>query len=281
MGTKVSRNEIAEMMAELDAIAAGHGIVWKGAELGPAGGVDTSERTRYKKPGTGSGRGVVRKVSDAQVRFMRRLMAERNTQGMRFLPGSEDIENMSLAGARDLIERLLACPMKPDAPVERMSTPKQAEWLKKMSGKDVPADIEAIRLKGEGATFAEASKALDILFKAKNVVVVTQTQATRKDDTLTIGLYRHNDGRIVRVQKAKQGTHLYGLVLDRENGDAWIYTRGCTTGLIQANRMTLEEAEALSLALGCCCMCGMVLTATVNGVGPGMRWLGPICATKI
>lgn len=103
---------VAEMMADMDAHLASIG-------LNPAKyAVQTSdqvapERTRYATPGATCGRGRVRLLSAKQVAFIKRLMAERDTRNLVRLPGSEDIEFMSLRGASDLIERLLACPEIP------------------------------------------------------------------------------------------------------------------------------------------------------------------------
>lgn len=100
---------VSEMMAELDEKARELGIVWGPGEMPNSTG---SERTRYAKPGQKCGRGRVRLVSPKQVAFIRRLMAEKDTRNLVRLPGSEDIESMSLKGATDLIDRLLACPGK-------------------------------------------------------------------------------------------------------------------------------------------------------------------------
>lgn len=266
------------MMADLDA----HIVETRGAEaldrinLDQAGQrKDTSERTRYAQPGQRCGSGWVRVVSPRQVAFIKRLMAERDTRNLTRLPGSENIERMSLAGARDLIDRLLACPELPKATGERMATAKQVEWLGKMAGKDVPADIEAIRVKGAAATFAEASRALDVLFKAG---YVKAPEVSVKEIT---GIYEL-DGCYFRMQKARNGRHFYAMQLDREAGDAWNYAAGMARRVpAEGRKLSLAECEALSLQLGGCCMCGKTLTATVNGIGPGARFIGPVCQGKM
>lgn len=241
-----------------------------------------SVRTRYAKPGQRTGNGIVRTVSPKQVALIKRLMVERDTTNLVRLPGSEDVENMSLRGARDLIDRLFACPEKPraeGAPTERMATPKQLEWLVKMANKEAEGTVAETRqaaIDDKPVTFAAATAALDVLFKAPYRKVAVDDGNV----TLTLGLYRHPDGRYVRVQKARTGNHYYGKVLDRENGDAWNYTPGSLVGLKPEHKMSIEDVNALSLELGSCGVCGRTLTATVDGVGPSARVIGPICAAK-
>lgn len=238
---------------------------------------DTAVRTRYAKPGQRCGRGVVRLVSERQVRFIKSLLASRDTSKLIRLPGSEDIERMSLAGARDLIERLLACPERlvSKVPSVALATEKQVEWLAKLSGKNVPAEIEAIRLKGAEATKAEASKALDALFKAPSIKV-----EVAKPGELT-GIW-FLEGSYYRMQKARTGSHFYAKVLDRDAGDAWLYASGMARRVpAEGRKLSLEECEALSLQLGACCLCGKTLTATVDGVGPGARFIGPVCKGRM
>lgn len=239
---------------------------------------DLSVRTRYATPGTKCGRGVVRKLSPRQVAFIKRLMAERDTTNLVRLPGSEDVENMSLKGASDLIERLLACPERAVKSV-RMATEKQAEWLGKLAGRDVPAEIEAIRVKGAEATFAEASKALDVLFKAPRPQAPKAT--TTEEIKEIAGLYELS-GEIYRMKKARNGQHFYAeKMVDIETG-AWEYAQGYARKVpAEGRKLSLEECEKFSGLLGCCCMCSRTLTATVDGVGPAARFIGPICASKM
>lgn len=81
----------------------------------PSDGKSEGSRTRYAQPGQTCGSGVVRLVSPKQVKYITRLLAERDTSKLVRLPGSENIEQMSLRGACDLIERLIACPELPRA----------------------------------------------------------------------------------------------------------------------------------------------------------------------
>lgn len=235
----------------------------------------TPERTRYATPGQRCGNGVVRKVSERQVRFIRSLMSSRDTTRLVRLPGSEDIENMSLTGARDLIDRLLGCPLRAGAPPVNLASEAQRRFVQSLLT-DRAYDGPAIEV--DTLTAREASAHITTL---KALPYRPREARTAPSATaLTIGMYRADDGTVVRVQKARTGTHLYGKTLDRDAGDAWVYAPGATRGLTEAHRMTIDDVTELSLSLGCCCCCGRTLTATVDGVGPAARVIGPICAAK-
>ena len=105
------------------------------------------------------------------------------------------------------------------------------------------------------------------------------TPAPTKDEVKSIaGLYEL-EGNIYRMKKARSGNHFYAeLLTDAESG-AFEYASGMARKVpAQGRKLSLEEAEALSGLMGCCCMCSRTLTATVDGVGPAARYIGPICA---
>lgn len=256
---------------ELNTIAAERGIVWGAGEIA---GTTAAVRTRYAKPGQACGAGVVRHVSPAQVAYLKRLMAERDTSNLKRLPGSENIERMSLAGARDLIEKLLGCPKRTN--YVRPATPGQLSFIRSLiERKGAPDVADSI------TTFDGASKAIEILKQMSDKPKAPgATGSTPTAVELTVGIYRHNDGRIVQAKPNRQGTRMYGKLYDSA-GRCWVYEPGLLRGLTEAHRMTLEECKALSVELGACCMCGCELTATVDGVPPSERYIGPICKAKI
>lgn len=250
---------------EMLEIAASRGIKLASYEL--SSHTPESVRTRYAKPGQRTGNGVVRLVSPAQVKYIKRLMTERDTRNLVRLPGSEDIENMSLAGARDLIDRLLGCPELPQKPV-REATLAQISYIKSLIARKGAPDVAHAIYSFEGA-----SKAIGILKQMSD-----KPQA--KAESLKVGIYRHTDGRIVQVKPNRQGTRMYGKLYNAEY-KSWEYMPGLLNGLTSANRMSIEECQALSVEMGSCCLCGRDLTATVDGVPPSQRYIGPICAGKL
>jgi ribosomal protein S14 len=161
------------MMADLNATIVANGGEEALARINGAMievGTDTrSERTRFATPGQKCGRGVVRKISAKQVRFLKMLLATRviSTE-IRNRPWfTMDVENISLAGARTMIDVLLGCDEKTES--VREASPKQVEWLIKMAHKVATGDVFATRqlaLDGKFVGFKAASAALDVLFKA-------------------------------------------------------------------------------------------------------------------
>lgn len=252
-----------------------------------------SERTRFATPGQRCGRGTVRAVSDAQKKYMRFLLNTRNYRkliGMKWWPATAvdhattlaTVETISLKGATTMISELLGCPKRAHVieaestgAAEPMATEKQMAWL---------SGLLVERIHGEGdvdvATLAktEATAMIGRIKDAPRKPVAAPT----KDDIKTIaGLYELN-GNIYRMKKARSGNHFYAeRCTDKETG-AFEYAEGMARKVpAQGRKLTLEECEALSALMGSCCMCSRTLTATVNGVGPAARFIGPRCAATM
>lgn len=265
---------LSEIMAELDELAAAAGITWGPAERGPGeqGHFDTSVRTRYAKPGQACGRGVVREVSPKQVAFIKRLLAERDTSKLVRLPGSEDIEHMSLRGARDLIERLLGCPELPiSVRKEPKATEKQIAFITSLA-KQKNVDLSSKKPLSE-ITPREAS---DLISELKSM-----PNAARAE--LEAGMYRTPDGVIFKVQRAVNGSgNLYAKRLHVSQVDGkpmseFVYESGSVRKLNPEWRMTLEQAKEFGAIYGVCCVCSRTLTDEVS-IEEG---IGPICGGRL
>lgn len=244
-----------------------------------------SERTRFATPGQVCGRGRVRQISDRQLNYLRMLL---NTRYYRQIMGEKwftsigatshmdllsKVEFISLKGASTMIDALKGCPMQASAETvgEDMASPKQLSYLTSLLSErehNLTVDIETL-------TKAEARKLIDALTSLPR----KQVAAPTKDEVKQIaGLYEL-EGNIYRMKKARNGNHFYAeLLTDAETG-AFEYASGMARKVpAQGRKLSLEEAEALSGLMGCCCMCSRTLTATVEGVGPAARYIGPICA---
>jgi len=251
---------------------------------------DTVVRTRFATPGTACGRGTVRRISEAQLRYMRFLLNTRNYRkliGAKWWPSTAvdhattlaAVEFISLKGASTMIEGLLGCPERASVAAETvaepMATPKQLTYL---------ASLLAERVHGFGTpditslTMLEAKAMISDLIERPRVPVAAPT---RTEALAVAGIYEL-DGAYYRMKKARNGNHFYAeLLTDTESG-AWEYARGMAHKVpAQGRKLSLEECEAFSALLGSCCMCSRELTATVNGVGPGARFLGPVCRSKM
>jgi len=263
------------------------------AELGTIAERVKGERTRFAKPGQRAGRGIVRKISDKQARYLGFLIKTREFTSLLVKPGfTTDIENISLAGARTLIDALLGCPERVLSEVERIemdrATPAQVGYALSLTGRKMgfntdrnprsEAETEAML---KGLSKRDVSAGIEKLKTMPDYVgtsVEPVAGSLKEAVTKIAGIYEL-DGEIYRMKKAKQGTHFYAMRLDREAGDAWNYAGGMAKRVpSEGRKLTLEECEALSIKLGGCCMCGRTLTATVDGVGPAARFIGPICA---
>lgn len=255
------------------------------AELGTIAEKVKGERTRFAKPGQRAGRGYVRKISEKQSRYLAFLLKSRDfTELLAKRWFTTDVENISLAGARTMIDALLGCPERPAHVIEaeqaaRMITERQVSYIVSLMGQseitgtvfDGKTEDDVKRL-----TFDGARKAIDMLKTLPKRKALT---ATTKDEVKEIAGIYELDGEIYRMKRAQGKTHFYAMKLDRAAGDAWNYASGMARRVpTEGRKLSLEECEALSIKLGGCCMCGRTLTATVNGVGPAARFIGPICA---
>lgn len=256
------------MMADLDSAILANGLNPESYAFGNGENV-APERTRYATPGTRSGRGIVRKVSERQVRFIKRLMAERDTRNLVRLPGSEVIEEMSLAGARDLIERLLACPELPatQRPAPDLATAPQLGFIAKLISEKCPGrEVDPQLTKRGASALIDELKAMR---PAPRPVVAAAPTAE-----VTDGIYLV-DGTVYKVQYARESGRPYAKELSKETGK-FDYAPGALRRIRPEHKMTLEQAKEYGALYGTCCQCGRTLTNEVS-IEAG---IGPICAGK-
>ncbi len=246
-------------------------------------------RTRFATPGQRAGRGVVRKISDRQLSYVTHLL---NTRNYRSIMGERwftalgatshetliaKVENISLRGCRTLIDALLRCPVRAhiveaQTDAEPMASDKQMSYLTSLLAERTHnhGDVDVATL-----TKVEAKNLISALLESPRKPVAAPT----KDEVKSVAGMWELDGQIYRMKKARSGNHFYAeLLTDAETG-AFEYAAGMARKVpAQGRKLTLDEAEKLSGVMGCCCVCSRTLTATVNGVGPAARFIGPICA---
>ena len=266
------------------------------AELGTIVSKVKGERTRFAKPGQRAGRGVVRKISDKQAKYLGFLLKTRDFTSLLTKPWfTTDVANISLAGARTLIDALLGCPERVLTAVERAdmdrATDRQVAFALSLTGRKMGFNTDRNpRSEAETEAMLKTLSKQDVsagINKLKDMpdyvgTAVEPVAGSIKETVVKIAGIYELDGEIYRMKKAKSGNHFYAMRLDRESGDAWNYAGGMARRVpSEGRKLSLEECEALSLRLGGCCMCGRTLTATVDGVGPAARFIGPICASNM
>jgi hypothetical protein len=235
-----------------------------------------SERTRYATPGQKCGTGVVRVLSEKQVRFIKSLMAGRDTAKLIMLPGSETITYMSLRGASDLIDRLLACPVKKDATV-RMASEKQLSFVESLlSQKDVPAGSVEWFDKHKDSITGEAAKGMiERLLSAP----VKAAQIDPKSVDLLDGRYaiENEDGElrfyVVRTAKSSGRQHISVMASDT------LHFIGGNAGKAVMAKIAADSdaGPRYGREIGKCYRCHRALTqAHTRAAG-----IGDDCASKI
>lgn len=152
-----------------------------------------------------------------------------------------------------------------------------------ISGWDVVAAID-------GMTKAQASKSISAMLDT-NKSMKLQVQATRPAQAavtaLEPGMYRV-DGNIYKVQKARNGAHMYAKLLTlidtgstKDDGSivyrgSFEFAPGMMRVLRAEHRMTLAQAQEFGSNYSTCCNCGRTLSAA-QSVAEG---IGPICSSR-
>jgi len=237
---------------------------------------DYSVRTRYATPGTRTGRGIVRKVSDAQVKYMLFLFKSRDTSGLVRLPGSENIESMSLRGARDLISRLLACPELESAKSVRLATESQLNYIDGLiNGRQVPeGSREWFDAKRSEITFDSARSMIERL-KALPFVAREVIKSEIADGRYAIE-NENGELRFYVLRTAKSSGRQYVNVMHSDN-DSWV--KGAAAKAILA-KIAIDPKAAMiryGQEIGSCGHCGRTLTDAASREAG----IGPICANKL
>lgn len=211
-------------------------------------------------------------ASEKQIAFLRRLVREKETDGLTI---PTDLEQISKTAASALIDRLLGRPAKSAAALPTdLATDKQKSFLTKLlAERDVP-DADAVDV--DRLTKWAASALIDELVK----LPVRRAAAVAE---LPAGAYLV-DGRVIRVYVGQQSGHMLAQelvdVTAQIRDEAWSYL-GLASRFVpaDAHRMTVEECEAASLGAedhGWCCVCGRRLDDP-NSVERG---IGPVCRAK-
>jgi hypothetical protein len=273
------------MMAELDAKAAEQGIKWGPGEEAKI----SAERTRYATPGQACGRGRVRLLSAKQVAFIKRLVAERDTTKLTRLPGSEDIEFMSLRGASDLIERLLACP---ELPAEKIasSAPKASEKqvsfalsisARKLAVTEGSEEYAEAKKTFEAMTKSLISKKIDELLKLSDAPRKAEVPQAKLPE-VPAGRYAIEMGGTLKFYQVDRPTkgrwNGYVFLKVQASDDTYPIKNPATKAAILAEIAKDSYAALLRYGqeIGSCGHCGRTLTDEDSRA----RGIGPICAAK-
>lgn len=270
---------VAEMMAELDAIARNIGITFDHASEQANG--DFSQRTRYAKPGQRCGRGRVRKISEAQLSFLLRLFKTKDVSKLVRLPGSEDIYNMSLAGARDLIDRLLACP---DLPKEKVAPRPATEPMVKF----VQSLLHSKEITEEYATTVRDALSAGLTFADAKSFIETMKALPAKTVKAEVSDFWSKVASIPAGGYAFEidGTVKFYVVRESRSGRKYLNAKASndtfpmkwSTAMVEklTDEETRKAAGALyGVELGICCKCQRELTSEYRHLG-----VGPICINK-
>lgn len=228
------------------------------------------------------GQGGANLISDKQLNFLRKLIAEKDTTGIEI---PENIDRIGKVRCSALIDRLIDRPRKgvpAGEPTVRLATEKQVAFLVKLANERVLTNLANGEPLTDPAHVAklpskDVSQLIDFLMGQPRRPVAQAAP-------LTAGAYRLADGRIVRVYLGQQsGKMLAAELVDitaEDRDDAWKYLGRADRFVKETDhRLTIEEAEALA-ASGAdhswCCVCGRAL----NDPNSVARGIGPVCRAR-
>jgi hypothetical protein len=147
---------------------------------------------------------------------------------------------------------------------------------------------EAIRSSLNAALTAGTLSFLDVSNAIDGLIAVKKTTATPMSVTATKvieeGMYQR-DGEIYRVKRSMTSGRLYAVRLRKETATtlklgeklSFQYNSQYIRKLSPTDRMTLEQAKAAGVLMGCCCVCGATLTNETS-VREG---IGPVCGGRV
>lgn len=224
-------------------------------------------------------------ASEAQVRFLKKLLAEVDTDAAGIAVPA-DVDKISKKSASPLIDKLLAAKNAgkvrvTDAPATAAGdgpSEKQVNFFVKLTNERFEGDLaEGMIAKFKQLPRRNASAAIDAMLKNPKLPQPTAPE-------LKPGAYRLTDGRIVRVYLGQQSRKMLAAELvditAEDRDDAWHYLGMASRFVKQSDhRLTVDEAEQLTangMDHSWCCVCGKRLDDP-NSVSRG---IGPVCRSK-
>ncbi len=226
-------------------------------------------------------------ASDKQVAFVKRLIAEKDTTGVK-LPAV--VDGISKKAASAIIDKLIDRPAKAGAaPTGNPASEKQVAFLTRLCGErnwagvlDATGTLDIDTDKPEfigQLTSKQASAVIDTLMAAPR----RQAAQAVAEVALAAGAYRVGE-KLIRVYLGQQsGKMLAAELVDitaENRDDAWAYL-GMASRFVpaDAHRLTVEECEAVARGAGqpsfsWCCVCGRKLddpNSVARGIGPKCR----------
>lgn len=222
---------------------------------------------------------AVKNATPAQLRYVKRLLTERDPAGvnerqatvLRMAASAVERDAISKRLASSALDILTRLPERTDlAPAATGASEKQAAlierlWADREHG--LTDDIKTAAL----ADRKVASSLIDALFNAPKRAVAPVAQ-------LESGIYTAN-GQVYKVYWNQEKTRMLAklLVLGADGEKAsWDY-QGMASRFVTADqRMTLEQAKQFGAIYGVCCNCGATLTDEVS-IEQG---IGPVCAKR-
>lgn len=238
--------------------------------------MDAGEIKRGREAGSAAGNQYgtfkVHSASEAQVRFLAKLLATRE-HGNIVVPTT--LDGISKKTASALIEDLLRMPETAAAQANvPMASDKQVTFITSLLSARVH-DVDYSLVDHTALTLPQAKVMINhLLAQPVKPLVTKETPKDEREDGMYI-----KDGVVYKVQYNLAKTHLYAkrLVQHGEGDASFEYAGGLNRlGLNAEHKMTLDQAKEYGALYGTCCNCARTLTDE-KSIEAG---IGPICAKK-
>lgn len=238
---------------------------------------------------------TVHAASERQVAFLAKLIATKDTTGVK-IPST--LDGISKKSASALIDQLINRPLSAaGAAAAPKASEKQVQFLRSLlASRDVTGCVfnlrgQEIETLAQWETLVESIGPRDASAAIEHLKALPYQPRQPKPQTptaqeLTVGAYRTADGRIIRVYPAKADRNrlLASELTDPSadsSADAWTYLGMASRFVTASDKLTADQVEDLAHQIGTesftwCCVCGRKLDDP-NSVSRG---IGPICRAK-
>ena len=226
------------------------------------------------------GNGIVRTISDKQVKLILNLLSQKDLNGLNILPGQTidptEIKNMGVKSGTALIDKLFAQPNKARAhstKVTDQGSDKQRSFLTSLMADTNLAESDI------NSNYSTISEAISALIEIKRSM-------PKKAVMLTEGMYK-KDGELYKVATTRTSGQLVGYKWNLfatpeptkrglKYGEFEYLGKAILNKLSPNDKLSIEEAKAIGVEFHYCCVCGIELT-NQDSIDAG---IGPICASK-
>jgi hypothetical protein len=195
------------------------------------------------------GQFAVHYASPAQQRYIAKLLGERN-----HLLTDIDPTTVNIKHASDIIDMLLACPLKSEFVVR--ASDKQVSFIESLVQSKVDGQTRLDRYLSDMSITSVGE--LTSVTARKVIDGLLQLPSVPRDVQVDVGAYRY-DGVLYSVRRSRESGKLHAYHWSSATNN-WEYSGNIKYDLRPEHRLTIGEAMEFGIQTGTCVHCGRTLT---------------------